>query len=179
MHCRYPVYVVVKTTFAVINYFTANSSTCLLVLSSEKKIENKITMPQMNLRFSWDTFNLFRVKLVIFHHHNWKSLFILKCNFSPHFIIAQMVVPKRAAMLLDRIMVALHHALEDGDKEGVQRISDLYAGSRNASKNAHLNKEQAQHYMGNKCTKLTKFHFTSTCVPELILWNCFSMWSFI
>lgn len=67
-------------------------------------------------------------------------------------MIAQMVVPKRAAMLLDRIMVALHHALEDGDKEGVQRISDLYAGSRHANKNAHLNKEQAQHYMGNKFT---------------------------
>lgn len=70
-----------------------------------------------------------------------------------------MVVPKRAAMLLDRIMVALHHALEDGDKEGVQRISDLYAGSRHANKNMQLNKEQAQHYMGNKVAKqLNEFH---------------------
>lgn len=65
-----------------------------------------------------------------------------------------MVVPKRAAMLLDRIMVALHHALEDGDKEGVQRISELYAGSRHANRNAHLNKEHSQQFMGN--IKFTK-----------------------
>lgn len=64
-----------------------------------------------------------------------------------------MVVPKRAAMLLDRLMVALHHALEDGDKEGVQRISDLYAGSRHASRNAHLNKEQPPHFMGNEISR--------------------------
>lgn len=38
----------------------------------------------------------------------------------------QMIVPKRAALLLDRLMVALHHALEDGDQEGVQRIGDYY-----------------------------------------------------
>lgn len=37
-----------------------------------------------------------------------------------------MIVPKRAALLLDRLMVALHHALEDGDQEGVRRINDLY-----------------------------------------------------
>lgn len=87
-----------------------------------------------------------------------------------------MVVPKRAAMLLDRIMVALHHALEDGDKEGVQRISDLYAGSRHASKNAQLNKEQAQHYMGNECTKTNSIPLWRGCVrcPELI-WNRFSI----
>lgn len=45
-----------------------------------------------------------------------------------------MVVPKRAAMLLDRIIVALHHALEDGDKEGVRKISELYKSSRQPSK---------------------------------------------
>lgn len=37
-----------------------------------------------------------------------------------------MIVPKRAAILLDRIMVALHHALEDNDQEGVRRINELY-----------------------------------------------------
>lgn len=61
-----------------------------------------------------------------------------------------MVVPKRAAMLLDRIMVALHHALEDGDTEGVQRISDLYKDSRHSSKNSRLGKEKLQHYKGNE-----------------------------
>lgn len=45
-------------------------------------------------------------------------------------VALQMIVPKRAALLLDRLMVALHHALEDGDQEGVQRISDMYRYSR-------------------------------------------------
>lgn len=36
-----------------------------------------------------------------------------------------MVVPKRAALLLDRLMVALHHALEN-EREG-HRIGDFYA----------------------------------------------------
>lgn len=49
-----------------------------------------------------------------------------------------MVVPKRAAILLDRIMVALHHALEDGDKEGVKKISDIYKGSRQPIRNRHI-----------------------------------------
>lgn len=46
-----------------------------------------------------------------------------------------MVVPKRAALLLDRIMVALHHALEDNDAEGIQRIANLHKISRNSGKN--------------------------------------------
>lgn len=29
-------------------------------------------------------------------------------------------------MLLDRLMVALHHALEDDDKSEVQRLSEIY-----------------------------------------------------
>ncbi|KAG4070822.1 hypothetical protein HA402_011048 [Bradysia odoriphaga] len=37
-----------------------------------------------------------------------------------------LVVPKRAAVLLDRIMVALHHALEDGDQKEIRKISELY-----------------------------------------------------
>lgn len=36
-----------------------------------------------------------------------------------------MIVPKRAALLLDRLMVALHHALEN-EREG-HRIGDFYA----------------------------------------------------
>lgn len=59
-----------------------------------------------------------------------------------------MVVPKRAAMLLDRIMVALHHALEDNDREGVQRITDLYKSSRQPINNARLEKESMQSYRG-------------------------------
>ncbi|CRK94330.1 CLUMA_CG007845, isoform A [Clunio marinus] len=37
-----------------------------------------------------------------------------------------LVYPKRAAMLLDRIMVALHHALEDEDTKEIKKINDLY-----------------------------------------------------
>ncbi|XP_070507077.1 uncharacterized protein AstCC isoform X3 [Chironomus tepperi] len=36
------------------------------------------------------------------------------------------VFPKRAAMLLDRLMVALHHALEDDDPKQLQKINELY-----------------------------------------------------
>lgn len=77
-----------------------------------------------------------------------------------------MVVPKRAAMLLDRIMVALHHALEDGDKEGVQRINDVYKDSRHSSKNARLNKEQAERFKGN-------FEFAISTPPTLHRVNLF------
>lgn len=41
-----------------------------------------------------------------------------------------MIVPKkRAAMLLDRLMVALHHALED-ERNGNRRIGDVYGRGR-------------------------------------------------
>ncbi|XP_070133473.1 uncharacterized protein AstCC isoform X4 [Drosophila bipectinata] len=40
-----------------------------------------------------------------------------------------MVVPKRAALLLDRLMVALHHALEQ-ERAG-HRIGDFYADKSN------------------------------------------------
>lgn len=53
-----------------------------------------------------------------------------------------MVVPKRAALLLDRIMVALHHALEDNDTEGIQRIADLHKSSRHSGGNMRLEKMQ-------------------------------------
>uniref|UniRef100_A0A182FMZ2 Allatostatin CC n=1 Tax=Anopheles albimanus TaxID=7167 RepID=A0A182FMZ2_ANOAL len=47
-----------------------------------------------------------------------------------------MVVPKRAAMLLDRLMVALHHALEKGDGEdgGARPINKVYRDGRYAGK---------------------------------------------
>lgn len=38
----------------------------------------------------------------------------------------QIVTPKRAAMLLDRIMVALHHALEDTEDGTGRKINDVY-----------------------------------------------------
>lgn len=77
-----------------------------------------------------------------------------------------MVVPKRAAMLLDRIMVALHHALEDNDREGIQRITDIHKSSRQSGNNVRLEKEMMQQFKGKswvnrcdsqKCT-LTRFH---------------------
>lgn len=41
-----------------------------------------------------------------------------------------MVVPKRAALLLDRLMVALHHALEK-EHSGSTRLSDFYNKNNN------------------------------------------------
>lgn len=38
----------------------------------------------------------------------------------------QIVTPKRAALLLDRIMVALHHALEDSEDGKGRKINDVY-----------------------------------------------------
>lgn len=61
-----------------------------------------------------------------------------------------MIVPKRAAILLDRIMVALHHALEDGDQEGVRRINELYKDSKAAPhKNVHLSKDFQSKFVPN------------------------------
>lgn len=59
-----------------------------------------------------------------------------------------MVVPKRAAMLLDRIMVALHHALEDNDREGIQRIADIHKSSRYPATNVRMEKEMLQQFKG-------------------------------
>lgn len=59
-----------------------------------------------------------------------------------------MVVPKRAAMLLDRIMVALHHALEDNDREGIQRIADMHKMTRHPATNVRLEKEMLQQFKG-------------------------------
>ncbi|XP_055295587.1 uncharacterized protein LOC129565117 [Sitodiplosis mosellana] len=57
-----------------------------------------------------------------------------------------MVVPKRAALLLDRIMVALHHALEDNDREGIQRIAEIHKMSRHPATNVRLEKEMLQQF---------------------------------
>lgn len=51
-------------------------------------------------------------------------------------------------MLLDRIMVALHHALEDNDNESVQRITDLYKSNRHIANDAHFEKETIHHLRG-------------------------------
>ncbi|XP_037042230.1 uncharacterized protein LOC119078675 isoform X2 [Bradysia coprophila] len=48
-----------------------------------------------------------------------------------------LVVPKRAAILLDRIMVALHHALEDGDQKEIRKISELYKDSNRYTEDIH------------------------------------------
>lgn len=62
--------------------------------------------------------------------------------------IFQMVVPKRAAMLLDRIMVALHHAFEDNDREGIQRIANIHKSSRYPGSNIRFQKEMMQQFNG-------------------------------
>lgn len=69
--------------------------------------------------------------------------------FLPSSLISQMVVPKRAALLLDRIMVALHHALEDNDTEGIQRIAKLqHKSSRNSGKNLRYENGMMQQIKG-------------------------------
>jgi hypothetical protein len=72
----------------------------------------------------------------------------------------QLVVPKRAAMLLDRLMVALHHALEDDDPKQVQKITDLYRSGQVSSSSMpspisssvslvpHKSSQQPKYYKG-------------------------------
>ncbi|XP_075149607.1 allatostatin double C [Haematobia irritans] len=50
-----------------------------------------------------------------------------------------MVVPKRAALLLDRLMVALHHALEK-ERTGSARLSDFYNKINNEKYSGSLDK---------------------------------------
>lgn len=61
-----------------------------------------------------------------------------------------MVVPKRTAMFLDRLMVALHNALEDNDKEGLDRLVSLYRNNYRPSFNEipRYDREMAQHLKG-------------------------------
>ncbi|XP_065357191.1 CAR1 transcription factor [Calliphora vicina] len=49
-----------------------------------------------------------------------------------------MVVPKRAALLLDRLMVALHHALEK-EHSGSARLSEFYNNKNNNNNNNNKN----------------------------------------
>lgn len=84
-----------------------------------------------------------------------------------HFSFPKMVVPKRAAMLLDRIMVALHHALEDSDAEGVQRITDLYKSSRHTTNNARFEKGIVQQLKG-KFSNSFLFNFNIFIVKEFL-----------
>lgn len=60
-------------------------------------------------------------------------------------------MPKRAAILLDRIMVALHHALEDGDQKEIRKISELY-------------KDNSRHATGGRTHKIGK-DFTLKFIP--------------
>jgi hypothetical protein len=52
---------------------------------------------------------------------------------------SQLVFPKRAAMLLDRLMVALHHALEDEDPKEIKKINELYRNGQLSLPNSPLN----------------------------------------
>lgn len=66
-----------------------------------------------------------------------------------------MVVPKRAAILLDRIMVALHHALEDGDQEGVRKISQLYKDGRVPGRSGKIGRDTTSKLISNYGFKST------------------------
>lgn len=53
-------------------------------------------------------------------------------------------------MFLDRLMVALHNALEDNDKEGLDRLVSLYRNNYRPSFNEipRYDREMAQHLKG-------------------------------
>lgn len=62
----------------------------------------------------------------------------------------QLVFPKRAAMLLDRLMVALHHALEDDDPKQLQKINEMYRHSQmpSVTQLPHKPNIQPKYYKG-------------------------------
>ncbi|XP_030383914.1 uncharacterized protein LOC115631333 [Scaptodrosophila lebanonensis] len=72
-----------------------------------------------------------------------------------------MIVPKRAALLLDRLMVALHHALEN--ERGAHRISDYYT-----NKNIH-NAISNEYNNGLENHTNTNFHQYSDDDPSILL----------
>lgn len=76
------------------------------------------------------------------------SLMNVLSNTFSFICFSKMVVPKRAAMLLDRIIVALSHALEDNDEKGVQRITDLYKSNRHIANDARFQKETMHRLRG-------------------------------
>lgn len=66
-------------------------------------------------------------------HSRWRGiqwlLTVMQLNFkrlNRLLLRLQLVFPKRSAMLLDRLMVALHHALEDEDPKEINKIKQLY-----------------------------------------------------
>lgn len=101
-----------------------------------------------------------------------------------------MVVPKRTALLLDRIMVALHHALEDNDTEGIQRIANLHKINRNSGKNLRFEKGMLQQIKGERvihwCYALlfdiqskVKCDAHNGCASQRLLFFVFSLMHFL
>lgn len=62
-------------------------------------------------------------------------------------------------------MVALHHALEDGDQEGARRINQLYKDSRHTGgRNTKIGKDQTAKFIPNFGLK------SNTIVKKNIIW---------
>lgn len=77
------------------------------------------------------------------------SDFTLKLIF--YLFPLQLVFPKRAAMLLDRLMVALHHALEDEDPKQIKKINELYrSGQLTLPTNFNTNLSPPPKYLKGK-----------------------------
>ncbi|XP_065090347.1 uncharacterized protein AstCC isoform X2 [Ochlerotatus camptorhynchus] len=77
-----------------------------------------------------------------------------------------MVVPKRAAMLLDRLMVALHHALERGEGEdgGGRPINKVYRDAKYGGRPVtngmvKQNGQQQQQQQPSKTEQLMKSYY--------------------
>lgn len=68
-----------------------------------------------------------------------------------------LVVPKRAAILLDRLMVALHHALED-EKNGSRKIADVYGRRNQVEKTKTFQGIRNENYIPNFTNELTSDH---------------------
>ncbi|XP_011178320.1 uncharacterized protein LOC105209575 isoform X2 [Zeugodacus cucurbitae] len=76
-----------------------------------------------------------------------------------------MVVPKRAALLLDRLMVALHHALEQERR----KISDFYADHNNKyAKNANI-REDNDHSNDDDYEQINGNHMYSDDDPSVVM----------
>ena len=77
------------------------------------------------------------------------------------FSLDQIVTPKRAAMLLDRIMVALHHALEDSEDGQGRKINDVYRDAHYygpKSDKTHGTKEKSSTGKGKSSSHKTSPH---------------------
>ncbi|KAG5676515.1 hypothetical protein PVAND_006344 [Polypedilum vanderplanki] len=72
-------------------------------------------------------------------------------SYKVNYDVYPIVFPKRAAMLLDRLMVALHHALEDDDPKQLQKINEMYRHgqfSSSSSNTPHKSNFQPKYYKG-------------------------------